>query len=152
MKKFIFGLLLAVTSLSASAFDRWVDDKYKSGETVYSSGIAQVLLVGARGVGMAINEKALGYVVSKEVLMRIDDEPQQTIPIQHVGLTTYLIKGNETLVSKIASAKKVEIEYRVCRGTANSCAFTYAGILQEATWEFDTPLSSQFKDYQDKIR
>lgn len=150
-KKFLLSTLIAV-SLPSFAFDRWVDDKYKGGETVFSAGVAQVLLIGSRGFGIAVNPNTEGQVISKEITLKIDDDQLQSMPIQHVAVTTYLIKGSEGLIEKIANAKKVEISYSFCNGTANGCAFTFKGNPRTAIWEFDSTLSKQYPDYLTAIK
>lgn len=144
LRNFLVLLALMSASLPSSAFDRWVDDKYKGGETVYSAGVAQVLVIGSRGLGIAINPNTEGHVVSKEITMKIDDGEALRLPIQHVAVTTYQIKNNDNLVEKVASAKKVEITYNLCGGTANGCAFTFKGNPRTAIWEFDSTLSKQY--------
>lgn len=152
LTKIVVCLLAIVYSMAAQAFDRWVDDKYKGGETVYSAGVAQVLVIGTRGFGIAINPNTEGYVVSKEITMKIDDGEALRLPIQHVAVTTYQIKNNDNLVEKVANAKKVEITYNLCGGTANGCAFTFKGNPRTAIWEFDSTLSKQYPDYLTTIR
>lgn len=150
--KAIAALTLMSASLSANAFDRWVDDKYKGGETVFSAGVAQVLVIGSRGFGIAVNPNTEGQVISKEITLKIDDDQPQSLPIQHVAVTTYLIKGSEGLIGKIANAKKIEISYSLCNGTANGCAFTYKGNPRTAVWEFDSTLKNQYPDYLSSIK
>lgn len=151
MKRTCLALAMICASVSAHAFDRWVDDKYKGGETVFSAGIAQVLVIGARGLGVAINPNTEGHVISKEIELKIDGNPIQSLPIQHIAVTTYQIKGVGNLIEMVANAKRVEISYNLCNGTANGCAFTYKGNPRTAVWEFDTPLSTQFSDYKSLI-
>ena len=112
MLKFLLFLPFALFPTAVFAFDRWVDDTYKNSETVYSTGIAQVLLVGARGVGIAINPNVEGHVISKDVLVTIDDKPPVVLPIQHVAVTTYLLIGEQNLSLSIATAKRVQISYK----------------------------------------
>lgn len=152
MKRIVFYFACIVSATSANAFDRWVDDKYKGGETVYSAGVAQVLVIGARGFGIAINPNTEGHVVSKEITIKIDDGEALKLPIQHVAVTTYQIKNNDNLVEKVANAKKVEITYNLCGGTANGCAFTFKGNPRTAIWEFDSTLSKQYPDYLTTIK
>lgn len=144
--------LLSFMSLSANAFDRWVDDKYASGETVFTAGVAQLLVIGSRGFGIAINPNTEGHVISKAITLKIDDGVAQNLPIQHVAVTTYQIKNTDSLVEKIANAKKVEISYNLCEKTANGCAFTFKGIPRTAIWEFDSTLINQYPDYLNTIK
>lgn len=152
MKKLLFGCLLALTSLGANAFDRWVDDTFSGGETVYSAGVAQVLVVGARGVGITINPNVEGHVMGGKVSLILDDGKIEEMPIKNVGFATYLIDSPKELVSRIADSKKVEIQYNRCMSFISGCPFTYKGDTKKTTWEFDTSLSQQFKDYQERIR
>lgn len=134
------------------AFDRWVDNKYEGGETVFSAGVAQLLLVGSRGLGIAVNPNTEGIVVSKEVTLKIDDEQPQQFPIQHIAASTHLIRSNEILAEKVANARKVEITYSLCWGSANACAFTFKGKPRTVSWEFDSTLSKQYPDYLTTIK
>lgn len=151
-RTFILSTLLTTACLNANAFDRWVDDKFKGGETVFTAGVAQLLVIGSRGFGIAINPNTEGHVISKEVTLKIDDGVAQNLPIQHVAVTTYQIKNTDSLVEKIANAKKVEISYNLCEKTANGCAFTFKGIPRTAIWEFDSTLSNHYPDYLNTIK
>lgn len=152
IKNLFLGIILAAATLSANAFDRWVDDNYKGGETVFTAGVAQLLVIGSRGFGIAINPNTEGHVISKAITLKIDDGEVQNLPIQHVAVTTYQIKGTDSLIEKIANAKKVEISYNLCERTANGCAFTFRGIPRTATWEFDSTLRNQYPDYLNTIK
>lgn len=151
MKKLIFGFLLAVTSLSASAFDSWTDKVYPSGEVLYKSGFEQYLLIGKKGLGFSYAIIGAADNFGDEIRIKFDAEESKKIKVKKIGTNTFLISDAAGLIKKAAQAKRVEIDYRICF-TNQLCGFSETGGEQNAVWRFEVPLAEQFKDYQDKIR
>lgn len=141
-------VLFGVSSLSAHAFDSWKDKEF-SGETVYYSGVDYELLLGKRGVGLGYPSPYANTLFEEPVTLKIDGNPPKQFQVKQLAATTLLIIGDDALRLQIANAKRVEATFKRCP-LSSICAFSSSGFNKPIVWEFEQPLSEQFKDYKQK--
>lgn len=146
MKTLLFALCLSVMSSFALAEDSWDEKVYESGELIYKSGFEQYLIVGKRGFGFSYAITGAADNFGDEVTIRIDKGQSEKIRVSKVGTNTFLISSNPVFIARIAKAKRIELDYRMCF-TNQLCGFSETGGSQNAVWRFDTPLAEKFKDY-----
>lgn len=152
VKKLFLVIFLTITSTSTFAYDTWKEKTFKSDEVVYYSGFERTLLVGKRGVGLAYFATSNANLYPDEITVRLDDgNPVHFKPIQVVA-DTLLIDSTYDFVTRVANAKKIEINFRVCFSVVSGCSFSYDGGRVDVEWNFDTTLAQQQPNYLDVIK
>ena len=151
MKKIVLFLSLLVIATFAHAEDSWDERVYDSGERIYKSGFEQYLIVGKKGFGFSYAITGAADNFGDVVTLKIDKGQPEQIKVSKVGTNTFLISSNPAFIARIANAKRIELDYRMCF-TNQLCGFSETGGSQNAVWRFDTPLAEKFKDYQERIR
>lgn len=152
MRRIATAVFCLILWSPAFAYDLWREQTYSGGETVFSTGVNEILIIGNRGLGYSIHANVYGPLVGDSITMKIDDDKPQEYKIQHITGSTYLVSASIADVSKVASAKKIQISKSRCAISFGGCTFTRKGTLDSTEWVFEAPLSEQFKHYQEKIR
>ena len=152
MKRIALAIFFAAQSLPVFAFDLWSSEVFESGEVVYTSGKFEILVLGKRGAGFTHRKAPMHILIGNAVNLKVDDGEFKKFNTSQVAHNTILITSNLDDVQKIAKAKKVELQFRVCYGGIKGCEFSHTGGGETVSWEFEQPLAEQFKDYQEKIR
>ena len=152
MKNIFLLAFLSLLSTVANAFDSWTEDtfNYETKETVYKSGYENWLMIGPKG--MAYSTALVMPVESfgVDVKIKIDGAEPIQLPISQIGVNTILISNSIEMISKVANAKRVEINLRRCY--VKTCTLSKTGGQEKFVWRFEVPLAEQFKDYQERIR
>lgn len=153
MKKTLFFISFLTFATNVFAYDIWKTERFSGGETVFYSGVGNILVVGDRGVGYVRNNLMIaGLLLSDNVVLTIDDFPSMSIKSSNLGNNTLAISDNPDVLKKIANAKKIKIKVDLCVSPFGGCTFTRKGFETIAEWSFETSLAEQFKDYQERIR
>lgn len=150
MKKLFFAATLCFATNFAFALDEWRYSSFGEEEIVYKSGFEQFLLVGKKGFGFS-SVHSIVDSFGDEVTLKIDNGVPEKFKVTKLSNSTFLITNNPDIVQRVAEAKKIELDYRMCF-ISTFCAFSEKGDGRNAVWKFSNSLAEEYKDYLSKIR
>lgn len=150
MKKNIVRILvLMLISASDFAFaEFWGSRTLDFGETIYSTGHYDRLLVGQRGIGFVTTQTLHD---KQSVNLKIDGGSPIPVDIELIYTVgnTYLFKNSKEILPLILKAKRIELSFNSCGNAFKSppldCLFTAKGEPYTTAWDFDKPLNASYE-------
>ena len=151
MIAFCFGHALA--SSVEGGEEVWQRETYKSGESVYYSGVwggfNTNLLVGERGVGLVFLTMGEPKVLQGKYPFTIDDDaPIFVEVVRDDRIAATYFRDSRSIANRLANATKAKLEVRIC-GNRGPCYFSVnGGDTEVITWHWKEPLTKTFPDFE----